>query len=131
MAKIYSYIIPVDDGAASNPFGGICTLTICKPAIRRTATVGCWIIGTGSKHTKMMNGLSYDFSKTLVYAMKVTDKMTLAEYDAYCANKLSIKIPDWKSKRFEKRVGDCLYDYAGGILPRQRMGRAWSRQYQD
>jgi len=27
------------------PYGGICTLAICKPRIRATAAVGDWIIG--------------------------------------------------------------------------------------
>jgi hypothetical protein len=117
MPRIYSYIIPVDDGAAPNPFGGICTLTICKPAIRRNATAGCWVIGTGSKHTRFRDGLFYDLSKTLVYAMKVTDRKSLADYDVFCKAQLTIKIPDWNSKRFAKRVGDCLYDYSGGTPP--------------
>jgi hypothetical protein len=40
MKKLYSYCIPVDDGAAPNPFWDICTLVICKPVIRRTAQIG-------------------------------------------------------------------------------------------
>ena len=77
--KLYSYCIPVDDGAAPNPYWGVCTLTICKPAIRRTASIGDWVIGTGAKN---VNGK--DYSNKLVYAMLVTDKMTLPEYDKYC-----------------------------------------------
>ena len=42
MAKIYSYVLKIDDGAAPNPFGGICTLTICKPIIRRKSSVDEW-----------------------------------------------------------------------------------------
>jgi len=122
MAKIYSYIIPTDDGAAPNPYGGVCTLTICKPAIRRTATEGCWIIGTGSKRTKLRDGLTYDFSKSLVYAMKVTDKKTLKEYDEHCRKSLRVKIPNWQSGRFKKRMGDCIYDYSSGVTPNQREG---------
>jgi len=52
MTKIYSYIIRVDDGAAPNPYGDICTLTICKPKIRKAADEGDWIIGTGSKNIR-------------------------------------------------------------------------------
>ena len=122
MAKLYSYIIPVDDGAAPNPFGGVCTLTICKPAILRNATEGCWVIGTGSKHTQLRDGHTYDFSKSLVYAMKVTDRKTLAEYDRHCGTNLKIKIPDKQSRKFEKQVGDCIYDYSNGSQPFQRAG---------
>jgi hypothetical protein len=45
---LYSYCLRYDDRAAPNPYHGICTLVICKPAIRRTANVGDWIIGLGS-----------------------------------------------------------------------------------
>jgi len=50
MARLFSYTIPIDDGAAPNPFNGFCTLTICKPAIRRVARKGDWIAGLGSKN---------------------------------------------------------------------------------
>ncbi len=45
---LYTYFIPFDNGAAPNPFGGICTLAICKPVIRRNAKAGDWVVGTGS-----------------------------------------------------------------------------------
>jgi len=50
MQKLFSYIIPIDDGPAPNPFGDICTLAICKPAIRRKAQVGDWVIGILNHH---------------------------------------------------------------------------------
>ena len=122
MEKIYSYIIPVDDGAAPNPVGGVCTLTICKPAIRRNASKECWVIGTGSKNTRLRDGHVYDFSKSLVYAMRVTDTKSLADYDKYCRESLKIKIPNVRSGKFEKSVGDCIYDYSKGSQPTQRGG---------
>lgn len=123
MTKIYSYIIPVDDGAAPNPYGGICTLTICKPKIRKAATENdSWIIGTGSKNTKLRDGFKYDFSKSLVYAMKVTDKKTLPEYDRYCQKHLKIKIPNWNNKNYAKKMGDCIYEYKMNNNPQQRIG---------
>jgi len=78
--KLYTYCLRYDDGAAPNPFWETCTLTICKPAIRRIASIGDWVAGTGSKNVKEHG----DLSKKLVYAMKITDKMTLKEYDEYC-----------------------------------------------
>ncbi|MEQ8924467.1 MAG: hypothetical protein RLO81_01575, partial [Fulvivirga sp.] len=66
--RLFSYCIPTDDGAAPNPYFEICTLTICKPVIRRNASVGDWIAGVGSK-----NVCGIDYSGKLVYAMKVTD----------------------------------------------------------
>ena len=46
--KIYIYTVPVDDGAAPNPYGGVCTLAICKPNLRKIAKVDDWIIGLNS-----------------------------------------------------------------------------------
>jgi hypothetical protein len=85
MSRLYTYCIPVDDGAAPNPFWEICTLNICKPAIRRTANIGDWIVGTGSS--------SYGFDNKVVYAMKVTDKKTMEDYDAWTAANCQNKIP--------------------------------------
>jgi Nucleotide modification associated domain 2 len=117
MAKIYSYILRIDDGAAPNPFWGICTLTICKPAIRRKANIGDWIVGTGSKNSRCNNGRIYDLSQSLVYAMKVSSKMELAEYDKYCRLNINNKIPKWYSKDWRLRMGDCIYDFTNEHSP--------------
>ncbi|MFX0125956.1 MAG: hypothetical protein ACFFAE_20210 [Candidatus Hodarchaeota archaeon] len=106
--KLFSYCLRYDDGAAPNPFWGICTLTICKPAIRRTASIGDWVVGTGSKKVRGHG----DLSNRLVYAMKITDKKTLKEYDSFCREKAPKKIPDWEHRDYRRRLGDCLYDYS-------------------
>ncbi|MBS1649217.1 MAG: hypothetical protein JSR09_05870 [Bacteroidetes bacterium] len=110
--KIYSYILRYDDGAAPNPFSDICTLTICKPAIRRTANIGDWIIGTGSKNTRVTKIDTVNLSDSLVYAMKITDKKSLANYDQFCNQSLQSKIPVWKTNDWRLRMGDCIYDYS-------------------
>ncbi len=69
---LFSYCIPYDDGAAPNPFWGLCTLAICKPGIRRVAKEGDWVVGTGS-----VNSPAGDASGKVVYAMRVTQKMTM------------------------------------------------------
>ncbi|KEO71669.1 Nmad2 family putative nucleotide modification protein [Anditalea andensis] len=122
MIKIYSYVLRIDDGAAPNPFWDNCTLTICKPAIRRNAQIGDWVIGTGSKNTKLEDGKTYDFSNSIVYAMKITDKKTLKEYDEFCKNNLPNKIPEWKTKDWRYRVGDCIYNYSINDEPTIRKG---------
>jgi hypothetical protein len=113
--KLFSYCIPYDDGAAPNPFWGLCTLTICKPAIRRTASIGDWVIATGAKNVPNHG----DLSNRLVYAMKVTNKLTLEEYDNFCRLYFPEKIPDWNNEDFRRRLGDCIYDYSVGE-PSQR-----------
>jgi hypothetical protein len=121
--RLFSYVLRYDDGAAPNPFWGTCTLTICKPDIRRTATNGDWIVGTGSKNSTLKDGKRYDFSDSVVYAMKITNKMSLADYDTFARGHLPRKMPKWNSRDFRRRMGDCLYDYSVNTeSPRQRDG---------
>jgi hypothetical protein len=120
LTKIYSYILKNDSGAAPNPFWGMCTLTICKPAIRRTASVGDWVIGTGSKNSKLNDG-TFDFSDSIIYAMKITAIKSLSEYDEFCDKKAKKKIPNWRTNDWRQKVGDCIYDYSKGTGPTIRL----------
>ena len=120
--KIYSYMLRYDCGFAPNPFGGICTLAVCKPVIRRAASVGDWVVGTGPKSAELKDRRR-NFSGRVVYAMKITDKKTLEEYDEFCRKDLEEKIPNWRSKDLKKKTGDCIYDFSeGGESPAQRKG---------
>lgn len=121
--RLYSYILRIDDGAAPNPYGRFCTLTICKPKIRKNAKPRDWVIGTGSKNTRQADGSKKNFSKHLVYAMKVSKIKTLEEYEKYCRAKLKIKIPIWGSNVFEEMVGDCIYyNFSTKKLPEIKKG---------
>jgi hypothetical protein len=106
---LFSYCLRTDDGAAPNPHGGLCTLVICKPAIRRTAKPGDWIVGLGSARSPIGN-----ISRHVVYAMRVSARMSMRAYDEFCRERLPQKIPRWNSKVFWRRVGDCVYDYSSG-----------------
>ena len=100
--RYFNYILKWDSGLAPNPFHGFCTLAVCKPQIRKSAKEGDWIIGLGSSN---QNDLKLNYRDRLIYAMKVTEKMTFNEY--------------WKDKRFLKkrqsadsakgRCGDNMY----------------------
>jgi hypothetical protein len=92
-------------------------LAICKPAIRRTANVGDWVVGLGSANSPIGN-----ISDHVVYAMKVTDKRGFWGYDLMCQSTYPGKIPDWQSHDFKRRVGDCLYDFSNGTPPQMRIG---------
>jgi len=116
MARLFTYTIPIDDGAAPNPFHGICTLAICKPAIRRTATLGDWIAGLGSK-----NAPSGDLAGRLVYAMRVDEILSLADYDKHARSRWPSRIPNLESPNLVDRLGDCIYDFSSG-KPIQRPG---------
>lgn len=116
--RLYSYTLRVDDGAAPNPYGGVCTLTICKPTIRRLAKVGDWIVGLGPKGAPG----NIDLSSHIIYAMRVSRVLSLANYNDYCRLLLPSKIPQWQAAvPFEHMVGDCIYYPRGGDLA-QRPG---------
>ncbi len=104
MPTLYSYCISTDTGAAPNPFWNICTLNICKPGIRRNAKVGDWVVATGTVQS--------GFTNKVIYAMEVTRKLTMEEYDTFCKKELLQKIPNSSSKVYKERVGDCIYDFS-------------------
>ena len=72
MARLFSYVVARDFGFAPNPFHGYCTLCTCKPAIRRHANIGDWLLGTGSKVHYRENHL--------VFVMQVTETSSFEEY---------------------------------------------------
>ncbi len=104
--NIYSYIITHDTGFAPNPFYGYCTLACCKPVIRRTASVGDWIIGLSPKK----------FGNRIVFVMKVTEKLTFVEY--WKNKKFRNKRAKMNAKALKPRVGDNIYKpiTGGGFL---------------
>lgn len=114
---LYTYCLRYDTGAAPNPFWGLCTLVICKPKIRRAAKKGDWVVGTGSVNSPLGN-----ISDRIVYAMKITEKMSLEEYDRFCRVQCPNKIPEWNSKDYRRCAGDCIYDFSKGDPPKMRKG---------
>lgn len=116
MSTLFSYCLRYDNGAAPNPFWGLCTLAICKPRIRRTAHVGDWVVGTGSAASPVGN-----VSDAVVYAMCVTRKMTMQDYDRFTQLELPGKIPHGKSADRRRHVGDSIYDFSMPI-PSLRRG---------
>lgn len=95
--KLYSYIVTHDTGFSPNPFGGCCTLADCKPAIRRTAKVGNWIVGLSPKS---------DGNK-LIYAMQVEEIIPFDNY--YLDSRFTAKIPDFTNKNVVYKCGDNIY----------------------
>lgn len=105
-----------DAGSAPNPFWGICTLVICKPTIRRVAQIGDWVVGTGSTRSPKGN-----IKDKIVYAMRVTDKMTMREYDEWAQEERPEKVPDMRSRDWRRKLGDAVYDYSEDP-PKKRPG---------
>jgi hypothetical protein len=106
--RLYSYIVRYDIGFAPNPFHGWCTLATCKPQIRGSASIGDWIVGTGSK-AKNLEG-------KLVYATRVEERLTFDDY--------------WNDPRFQAKKpdvhGSLKYRYGDNIYHRTHEG-AWEQ----
>lgn len=70
----FRYKLDHDYGFAPNPFHGVLTLAACKAQIRASKhlNIGDWVIGLGSKKLGCLGHL--------IYAMKVTGKMTFDQY---------------------------------------------------
>lgn len=97
-ARLYRYIVRYDGGTAPNPFGGFCTLAICKPVIRRCARKGDWVLGFRSG----------DHSR-LVYAMQVCEVLPLGKY--------------WEDPRFLARRPPGTEMAHGGEIPTDNIYR--------
>jgi putative DNA base modification enzyme with NMAD domain len=98
--RVYSYIVRYDFGFAPNPFHGWCTLATCKQDIRGRATVGDWVLGSGSK-SKQRDG-------TLVYAMEVEEILT---FDSYWDDpRFAFKRPNLRGS-LKQQYGDNIYHH--------------------
>jgi hypothetical protein len=71
MPRIYVYKITADDGIAPCPQSGLLTLGVCKPAIRRTAKEGDYLIGIGS-NTR--------YPRRLIYVAQIDEPIPGNEY---------------------------------------------------
>lgn len=111
MTRIHSYVVRYDSGFAPNPFYGYCTLATCKPAIRRIADVGDWVVGSGSNDRSVQRG------GHLVYAMRVTEAMTFDEYDR--DPRFESKKPYRNGSR-KQSCGDNIYFRAAAGAPWQQ-----------
>ena len=91
LRRLLSYVVRYDSGFAPNPFFGYCTLATCKPRMRQNAQRDDWIVGTASNARDVMRG------GHLVYAMKVTEILSTAEY--------------WHDPRFEEKKPDLFHNW--------------------
>lgn len=106
MPTLFTYRITHDTGFAPNPFGGVCTLVTCKPKIRLAAMPGDWIAAIAAASPELRS-----HKNRLLYAMRVTTKMTMAEYDELTRKTLKIKLAEAHSNDPVKRVGDSIFDF--------------------
>ncbi|MDT0498150.1 hypothetical protein RM530_12350 [Algiphilus sp. W345] len=95
--KLFSYVVTHDTGFSPNPFWGCCTLANCKPAIRRAAQVGDWIVGLSPKAS----------GNRVVFGMKVDEIIDYASY--FRDQRFSDKIPDYTRGEVVWKAGDNIY----------------------
>jgi len=102
--RLFTYKVKDDFGTAPNPFAGVCTLAICKPAIRRVAKQGDLIVG-----------LTPGRDGRIVYCMQVMDKKPWKEYIELCSNKAArLAQPEYtnlnkKIPKSDQDQGDCIW----------------------
>nr|WP_315212954.1 hypothetical protein [uncultured Flavobacterium sp.] len=108
----YSYKIEHDYGLAPNPFGGYCTLAVCRPTIRvnKNLKIGDWIIGTGSAKLKNLHHL--------IYIMQVEEKLTLTDY--------------WNDERFQYKKpqvnGSLVQMYGDNFYHQNPITNEWIQE---
>lgn len=104
-ARLFTYKVAHDGGSAPNPYHSICTLAICKPAIRRVAKSGDVIVGLACAPD----------DRRLVYCMVVDHVLPWADYIRAC--KGTGEMPDGidalslkkKIPRSASDPGDCIW----------------------
>jgi hypothetical protein len=102
-SKVYFYVVSRDFGFAPNPFHGTCTLATCKPAIRRCAQIGDWVIGMG--------GSRLSAAGRCIFAMRVSDTRT---FDQYWSNIAYFDKRPVRNGSRRMMIGDNIYHRQDG-----------------
>lgn len=96
--SLFTYILDHDVGFAPNPFFKVCTLAACKPKIRKRASVGDYIIGTGSARRGRAGALIY-----WMYVEEVSD------FDTYWSEPSFLRKRPVMNGSMLQRHGDNIY----------------------
>src|SRR5258708_3774762 len=89
--KVYFYKVTVDDGIAPCPQDGLLTLGVCKPAIRRTAQAGDYLVGIGSNDW---------YPDKLIYIARTDEPIFGPDY--------------YRRNGSHWRRHDCIYEHLSG-----------------
>lgn len=115
--RIFAYVLKVDSGFAPNPFHGWCTLACCKPAIRRKARPGDWIVGI----TPRADG------NRVAYAMRADESLSFEEY--WSDPRFRAKRPGWRAGApVVEKCGDNCYEPLGDQAFRQLPSGHWDHE---
>ena len=77
MTKFNAYRLVTDSGIAPCEYAALLSLAICKPAIRRTAKVGDYIVGLSSKSIHRTDDYPLD---SIIYVAKIGSKLRGEDY---------------------------------------------------
>lgn len=111
--KHYKYKLDHDLGLAPNPFGGYCTLAVCKSQIRKSRYMECgsWVFGLANKKLR-------DYYRRLIFCMRVEEKLRFEEY--------------WSDPRFQyKKVvenGSLPQLYGDNIYHKDTKANKWIQE---
>ena len=105
--KVYSYVVRKDNGLAPNPFWDYCTLALDQSLIRQITKVGDWIVGLKETSPKIED-------HKLLFAMKITEKLTFAEY--WNDERFHLKKPDFIANEHIFKLGDNIYTPTNGDI---------------
>lgn len=107
--RLFTYKVAHDGGSAPNPYGGICTLAICKPKIRSVAEPGDVVVGFGCMNE----------ARRIIYCMVVKESLPWDKYIKRCNDSIKGKIPT-----SNKHQGDCIWRDANNY---EDARKSWSR----
>lgn len=106
--RLFSYIVSRDFGFAPNPFHGFCTLTACKPKVRKYAMVGDYVVGLTPKPD----------GNRICYVMEVEEKMS---FDAYWNDpRFQVKKPVFNMSDKYKAGDNIYYRKPDGVWHQQK-----------
>lgn len=116
--RIFAYVLKVDSGFAPNPFHGWCSLACCKPAIRRKARPGDWILGVTPRA----------LGSRVAYAMRVEESLTFDEYWADARFRAK-RPPGRRGAPTVEKCGDACYQpTANGEFRQLPWSGHWDRE---
>ena len=106
--RLFTYKVAHDGGSAPNPYHGVCTLGICKPAIRRVVRHGDIVVGFACAPDE----------NRIIYCMVVDHVVPWEVYIKACADS-SVQLDGIRAESLKRKVpkgpndpGDCIWPSA-------------------
>jgi hypothetical protein len=107
--RLFTYKVAHDGGSAPNPYHGVCTLGICKPAIRRVARAGDVVVGfaCAPQESRIIYCMVVDHVLPWEAYIKACNAPSGQQLDGISPDGLERKVP-----RGPDDPGDCIWPTA-------------------